>query len=59
MISNPIIGEKIEEKTKNDEIMRRFLFDIINHENENMQFSKQYKKLIEKAVKEKEGKGLL
>ena len=30
MISNPLISAKIEEKTKDDPILRDFLFDIIN-----------------------------
>lgn len=53
MIFNPAIKDKIEEKAGSDKIMRNFLYAIISHENESGQFSKQYKKLIEKAVDEK------
>lgn len=53
MISNSAITDKIEEKAGSDEVMKNFLKAIISHENESGQFSKQYKKLIEKAVDEK------
>lgn len=54
MIKNTIIIEKIKEKTKYDLAMQEFLLDIVNHENENTQYSKEYDKLIKKAIK---GKG--
>lgn len=53
MIKNTAIIEKIKEKTKNDEGMRNFLLDIINHENESSQYTKEYEKLIKKAIKER------
>ncbi|ORT99293.1 hypothetical protein D081_2022 [Anaerovibrio sp. JC8] len=53
MISNPAINDKIEEKAGSNIILKDFLYAIISHENESVQFSKQYKKLIEKAVDEK------
>lgn len=52
MIKNSIIIEKIKDKTKNDESMQNFLLDILNHENENSQYTKEYEKLIDKALKE-------
>ena len=53
MIKNSIIIEKIKDKTKNDESMQNFLLDILNHENENSQYTKEYEKLIDKALKER------
>ena len=53
MIKNQTIIDKIEAKTTDDKIMHDFLFDIINHENENSQYSKEYTKLIEKAIEER------
>lgn len=41
MIKNTAIIDKIKEKTKNDENMREFLLDIINHENESSQYTKE------------------
>lgn len=52
MIKNSIIIEKIKDKTKNDKSMQNFLLDILNHENENSQYTKEYEKLIEKALQE-------
>ena len=40
-------------KTTDDKVMHDFLFDIINHENENSQYSKEYTKLIDKAIEER------
>ena len=34
---------------------RKFLKNIVNHENENSQYQRVYKKLIEQAVKEQKG----
>lgn len=52
MIKNSTIIEKIKEKTKSDINMQNFLMDILNHENENSQYTKEYEKLIDKALKE-------
>lgn len=52
MIKNSTIIEKIKDKTKNDVSMQKFLLDILNHENENSQYTKEYEKLIDKALKE-------
>lgn len=52
MIKNTAIIEKIKDKTKNDESLREFLLDIVNHENENSQYTKEYERLIKKAIKE-------
>lgn len=51
MIKNTTIIEKIKEKTKNDAEMQKFLLDIVNRENENSQYTKEYERLIRKAVK--------
>ena len=48
------IIERIKEKTKDDKIMYDFLFDIINHEMENYQYSKKYEKLIDEAIEKRE-----
>ena len=53
MIKNTTIIDKIKEKTKNDAGMKDFLLDIVDHENENSQYTKEYEKLIEQAVKER------
>lgn len=53
MISNTAIEKKIKEKAGSNKVMKDFLYAIISHENERGQYSKQYKKLIEKAVDEK------
>lgn len=50
MIKNQTIIEKIKEQTSDDKVMQEFLLDIINHENENSQYTRKYKALIEKAV---------
>ena len=52
MISNKAIIEKINSKTEGHDIMNKFLMDILEHENENAHYSKKYKQLIEKAVKD-------
>ena len=54
MISNKGIIEKINSKTEGNDIMNKFLMDILEHENENSHYSKKYKQLIEKAVKDLE-----
>ena len=53
MIKNTAIIEKIKDKTKNNAAMQEFLLDIVNHENENSQYTKEYAKLIKKAIKER------
>lgn len=54
MIKNSEIIKKLKEKTKDDKIMYDFLFDIINHEMENYQYSKKYEKLIDEAIEKRE-----
>lgn len=51
MIKNTTIIEKIKEKTKNDEGMQSFLLNIVNYENENTQYTKEYERLIDIALK--------
>lgn len=53
MIKNTAIIEKIKDKTKNDVGMQKFLLDIVNRENENSQYTKEYEKLIKRAIKER------
>ena len=53
MIKNQTIIQKIQEKTKTDMAMQEFLLDIINHENEKSQYTKEYNKLIKKALSKK------
>lgn len=55
MIKNQTIIQKIQEKTQNDSAMQEFLLDIINHENESSQYTKEYNKLIDKAIDKKRG----
>lgn len=54
MIKNSIIIEKIIDKTKNNQAMQEFLLNIINHENESSQYTKEYTKLIEDAIEKGE-----
>ncbi len=55
MIKNQTIIQKIQDKTKNDLAMQDFLLNIVNHENESSQFTKEYNKLIDKAVAKRRG----
>ncbi|WP_174919139.1 hypothetical protein [Peptacetobacter hominis] len=51
MIKNKSIINKIKEKTKDDADMSMFLINILNHENDNSQYKKEYEKLIDKYIK--------
>lgn len=55
MIKNQTIIQKIQDKTKNDLAMQDFLLNIVNHQNESSQFTKEYNKLIDKAVAKRRG----
>lgn len=52
MIQNKLIIEKLEKKTKNDPVMKKFIEDLIDKETEGGQITKTYKQLVEKASKE-------
>jgi proline dehydrogenase len=52
MIQNKLILEKLEEKTKNDPGMKKFIEVLIDKETKGGHFTKSYKQLIEKATKE-------
>lgn len=52
MIQNKLIIEKLEKKTKNDPVMKKFIENLIDKETEGGQFTKTYKQLVEKASKE-------
>lgn len=53
MALNKNILKKIESKTKNDELMRSFLVDIIQFESQNKGwYEKEYVKLLEKYCEE-------
>lgn len=52
MIQNKLILDKLEEKTKNDPDMKKFIEVLMDKETEGGQFTKSYKQLIEKATKE-------
>lgn len=47
---NPAIKEKVEKYSLGDEQVAQFLMDIIKHETEGGQYSKQYRKLIQNTV---------
>ena len=47
---NPAIKEMIIKHSEGDTAVESFLLDIIKHETVSGQYSKQYRKLIEKAV---------
>ena len=42
MIKNPIIVEKVEQKTKNDPDMRQFIRDILEKESDGKHYRKFY-----------------
>lgn len=50
MSFNPAIKEKVIKYSKGDKDVEGFLLEVIEHEAENGQYGKQYRKLIEKAV---------
>lgn len=50
MSFNPAIKEKVMKYSKGDKLIANFLLDIIRHEMDNGHYSKEYKRLIEKAV---------
>ena len=51
MIQNPLIIEKIAEKTKDNDAMYCFIESIMTNESEGKQFSKFFKAEIEKYSK--------
>lgn len=57
MALNKDILKKISEKTKDDEIMEKFIMNILQEENKGVgRYTKIYKDEIEKAVKGSEDK---
>lgn len=52
MIKNQTIIDKVNEKTEDDLIMRKFIKEILNFEEENSQFKNGYEKIIAKTLKE-------
>lgn len=52
MIRNKLIIEKLEKKTKNYPVMKKFIENLIDKETEGGQITKTYKQLIERASKE-------
>lgn len=52
MIQNKLIIDKLEEKTKNDLIMKKFIEVLMDKETKGGHFTKSYKQLIEIAAKE-------
>lgn len=59
MIKNPIIIEKLNQKTKGDPDMRGFICDILDRESEGKQYKKFYtaqiKNLSKRSMKKKGG----
>lgn len=55
MIKNEKIRNKIEEKTADDPVMKKFLEEIIRFEQVGGNHSKKYKQEIEEAVKKEGG----
>lgn len=50
MSMNPAIKDKVEKYSDGNKLITKFLLDIIKHETEGGQYSKQYRKLVENAV---------
>lgn len=49
---NKIIMDKINGKCKNDEILKNFIMEVLNNEEEGRQYNKAYKKFVREAFKE-------
>ncbi|WP_293696558.1 hypothetical protein [uncultured Phascolarctobacterium sp.] len=50
MKMNPAIKDKVDKYSYGDKQVAQFLMDIIKHETEGGQYSKQYRKLIQDTV---------
>lgn len=57
MIQNPTILEKLKVKTQGDEVMHKFILDIMTNESEGKQYSKFFRSEIEECAKIREKKG--
>lgn len=56
-IKNPTFAKQLEEKTKDDPIMREFLYTVIENSYDTIQYKKKYSNAIDKAITQmKEGK---
>lgn len=49
-IKNPTFAKQLEEKTKDDPVMKEFLCSIIENSYETSQYKKKYSDAIEKAI---------
>lgn len=56
MIKNPIIIDKLGQKTKDDPDMRRFVTDILDRESEGKQYKKFYSAQIKTLAKRNQKK---
>ncbi len=55
MILNTSITEKIEDKTKNDPVLKKYIENLIEVEKQGKNYKKQYEIELNKAIKEREG----
>lgn len=53
MILNTAITDKLNEKTKEDLVLRRFVSNLIEIECQGKNYKKQYENEVNKAVKER------
>ncbi|WP_302610057.1 hypothetical protein [uncultured Mitsuokella sp.] len=52
---NKAIVSKVDQKTNDDAVMRKFLHEILQVEVEHLQYKKHYTKYIEKYAKDYKG----
>lgn len=57
MIQNPLILEKLKEKTLGDEAMHEFILSIMTNESNGKQYAKFFRAEVEKYSKLREEKG--
>lgn len=49
---NKKIMDKISGKCKNDKILKKFIMEVLNNEEEGRQYNKTYKKFVKEALRE-------
>jgi hypothetical protein len=49
---NKKIMDKISGKCKNDRILKKFIMEVLNNEEEGRQYNKTYKKFVKEALRE-------
>ena len=57
VIKNPTFAKQLEQKTKDDPIMREFLYTIIENSYETSQYKKKYSEAIDNAIEKMKAGG--